>query len=88
MDNLADEREARRARRLQEHLGLDPDAVELVLYMRRQLIEMQMEMQALASELSRQRQRHARRMEGYRIYYEATWRELDAGEPEDSSAKK
>ncbi len=78
--SIENDREARRARRLQEQLGLDEDAIEIVLAMRRQLIEMQREMQALELELNRHRRRHAQRMEGYRVYYEATWRELDPEE--------
>ncbi len=72
--------EARRARRLREHLELDDEAVEVILYMRRQLIELQREMQSLELELNQHRRRRARRLEGYRVYYEATWRELDAEE--------
>ncbi len=75
-----EERETRRARRLKEHLELDDEAVEVILYMRRQLVELQREMQALELELNQHRHRHARRMEGYRVYYEATWRELDSDE--------
>ncbi len=76
----------RRARRLREHLGLDEDAVEVVLYMHRQLIELQREMQAMELELSQYRHRHARRMQGYRVYYEATWREIDSDE-EDTGTR-
>ncbi len=79
MDNEFDV-ETRRARRLQEHLELDQEAVEVILYMRRQLVELQKEMQALELELNQHRSRHARRLEGYRVYYEATWRELDSEE--------
>ncbi len=70
----------RRAQRLRENLGLDEEAVEVILSLRRQLMELQSEMQALELELNQQRHRHARRMETFRVYYEATWRELDSGE--------
>ncbi len=70
-----DEEDEQRARRLREHLGLDDEAVEVVLHLRRQLIELKQQMRELERVLDGNRGYREMRLARYRMYYEGTWRE-------------
>ncbi len=80
-NNLEDEE--RRKQRLRDHLGLDEKAVEVVLHLRRQVLELRREMRELEIELNGHRRRREHRIARYHLYYEATWREVEPDEEKD-----
>jgi hypothetical protein len=63
--------ELRRVRRLIDDLGLDPEAVEVVLHMRRQMLALQAEVRRLQAEL-----RLARRPARPAAWVESEWTEF------------
>lgn len=66
--------ESRSQRRLQEDLGVDEAAVETILRLRNQVIELQSYIRQLETELTAQRANQQMRLARYReVYYEATW---------------
>lgn len=74
-----EEYEQRCKHRLQEDLGINPEGVEMILHMRRQLIELQLQIHRLEAELNMHNAARDLRLSGYRqAYFEATW-----FEPED-----
>ena len=70
--------EARSQHRLKKDLGVDQAAVETILRLRRQVIELQSHVRQLEAELTAQYESQQLRLARYRkVYYEATWIELD-----------
>jgi hypothetical protein len=70
--------ETRSQRRLQNDLGIDEAAAEVVLRLRSQVIELQSHIRQLETELTAQVDSQQFRLARYReLYYEATWIELD-----------
>jgi hypothetical protein len=70
--------EARSQRRLQDDLGIDDAAAEMILHLRRQVIELQSHIHQLETELAARDASQQLRLARYReIYYEATWFELE-----------
>jgi hypothetical protein len=70
--------ESRSQRRLQDDLGVDEAAVEVILSLRSQVIELQSQIRRLETELAIQNASRHMRLASYReVYYEATWIELD-----------
>ena len=70
--------ESRSQRRLQNDLGVDEAAVETILHLRRQVIELQSHLRQLEAELNAQHSSQQARLARYReVYYEATWVELE-----------
>ena len=70
--------ESRSQRRLQDDLGIDQAAAETILYLRRQVIELQSHIRQLETELAAQDANQHLRLARYReVYYEATWIELE-----------
>jgi len=70
--------ESRRQRRLQDDLGVDDAAVEAILRLRSQVIELQSHIRRLEAELTAQSASQQMRMARYReVYYEAAWIELE-----------
>jgi hypothetical protein len=62
--------------RLQQDFELDPEDAELVLHMRRQVIDLQRRIRQLEGELRTHEHRHNLRLARYReITYEADWDE-------------
>ncbi len=73
--------ESRSQRRLQEDLGIDEAAVETILHLRSQVIELQSHIRRLEAELIAQRVNQQMRLARYReVYYEATWLEIEVEE--------
>ncbi len=71
--------EQRSRRRLEDDLGINPEGVEMILQMRRQLLELQAHIQELKAELNMHTGTRDLRLSRYReLYFEATW-----SEPED-----
>ena len=70
--------ESRSQRRLQEDLGIDESAAEAILHLRRQVVELQAQVQQLQAELAAQSASQNMRLARYRdVYYEATWIEVE-----------
>ena len=76
--------ESRSQRRLQVDLGVDEAAVEAILHLRRQVIELQSQIRQLEAELTTQHANQSMRLARYREgYYEASWIELAFTENEE-----
>ena len=70
--------ESRSQRRLQDDLGIDQVAAETILHLRRQVVELQAQIQQLETELAAQSASQHMRLARYReFYYEATWIEVE-----------
>lgn len=70
--------ETRSQRRLQDDLGVDEAAAEVILRLRRQVIELQSQVRRLEAELNMQYAGQHMRLARYReVYYEATWLEVE-----------
>jgi hypothetical protein len=70
--------ETRSQRRLQDDLGVDEAAAEVILRLRSQVIELQSQVRRLETELGAQYAGQHLRLTRYRdVYYEATWIELE-----------
>jgi len=70
--------ESRSQRRLKQDLGVDEAAVEAILCLRSQVIELQSRIRQLEAELASQSSSQQSRLAHYReVYYEATWIELE-----------
>jgi hypothetical protein len=70
--------ESRSQRRLMADLGIDEAAVEAILHLRGQVIELQSRVRRLEAELTAQNAGQQMRLARYRgVYYEATWIELE-----------
>jgi hypothetical protein len=70
--------ESRSQRRLQDDLGVDEAAAEVILSLRSQVIELQSHLRQLEAELAAQNAGQHLRLACYReVYYEASWIELD-----------
>jgi len=70
--------EARSQRRLQDDLGVDEAAAEVILSLRSQVIELQSHIRRLEAELAIHNASQHMRLASYReVYYEATWIDLD-----------
>ena len=70
--------ESRSQRRLRADLGVDEAAVEAILHLRGQVIELQSHVRKLEAELTAQNASQQMRLARYReVYYEATWVELE-----------
>ena len=70
--------ESRSQRRLQDDLGIDEAAAEVILRLRSQVIELQSHIHQLEAELATQIASQQLRLTHYReVYYEATWIELE-----------
>ena len=73
--------ETRSQRRLQDDLGVDEAAAEVILRLRSQVIELQSQVRRLEVELGAQYAGQNMRLARYRdVYYEATWIELEIQE--------
>jgi hypothetical protein len=70
--------ESRSQRRLQDDLGIDQAAAETILHLRRQVVDLQAQLQQLQAELAAQSASQDMRLARYReVYYEATWIEVE-----------
>ena len=70
--------ESRGVRRLQNDLGVDEAAAEVILHLRSQVLELQAQIRRLEAELTAQYASQHMRLARYReVYYEATWIELE-----------
>ena len=70
--------ESRSQRRLKADLGIDEAAVEAILHLRGQVIELQSRVRRLEAELTAQNASQQMRLARYlEVYYEATWIELE-----------
>jgi hypothetical protein len=70
--------EARSQRRLQNDLGVDEAAAEVILNLRSQVIELQSQLRRLEAELAIHNASQHMRLASYReVYFEATWIDLD-----------
>ena len=70
--------ESRSQRRLQDDLGVDEAAAEVILRLRNQVIELQSHIRKLEIELNAQYASQQLRLARYReVYYEASWIELE-----------
>jgi hypothetical protein len=70
--------ESRSQRRLKADLGIDEAAVEAILHLRGQVIELQSRVHRLEAELTAQNASQQMRLARYReVYYEAAWIELE-----------
>ncbi len=59
-------------------LEVNTEGIEVILHMRRQVLELQTRVRQLETELAVRREGHARRLTLYReILYEATWRDAE-----------
>jgi hypothetical protein len=69
---------SRSQRRLKADLGIDEAAIEAILHLRGQVIELQSHVRELEAELTAQNASQQMRLARYReVYYEATWIELE-----------
>ena len=69
---------SRSQRRLQDDLGVDEAAAEVILNLRSQVIELQSQIRRLEAELAVQNASQHMRLASYReVYFEATWIELE-----------
>jgi len=70
--------ESRSLRRLQDDLGVDEAAAEVILRLRSQVIELQSHIRKLETELNAQYASQQLRLARYReVYYKAIWIELE-----------
>ncbi len=70
--------ESRSQRRLQDDLGVDEAAAEVILHLRSQVVELQSRIRQLEDELAAQNASQHMRLVRYReVYYEATWIEVE-----------
>ncbi len=66
----------RMLQRLQDDLGFDPDDAELIMRLRRQMVDMQRQIHHLEAQLRVHEHRRGLRINQYRqYYYEAVWSE-------------
>ena len=73
--------ESRCQRRLKNELGVDEAAAETILHLRSQVIELQSRVRQLEAELTAHNDSQQLRLARYRkVYYEATWIELEIKE--------
>ena len=73
--------ESRSQHRLKDDLGFDEAAAEVILHLRRQVIELQAHVRQLENELATRYDSQHTRLARYReVYYEATWIELEIKE--------
>jgi hypothetical protein len=73
--------DSRSQRRLQDDLGVDEVAAEVILRLRSQVIELQSRVRQLETELAARDAIQHLRLARYReVYYEATWIELELQE--------
>ena len=73
--------ETRSQRRLQDDLGIDEAAAEVILRLRSQVIELQSHIRQLEAELTAHQANQQLRLARYReVYYEATWIDLEIQE--------
>jgi uncharacterized small protein (DUF1192 family) len=73
--------ESRSQHRLNNDLGVDEAAIESILRLRDQIIELQSHIRQLEAELTTQNASQQLRLAYYReVYYEATWIELELQE--------
>jgi hypothetical protein len=73
--------ETRSQRRLQDDLGVDEEAAEAILHLRRQVIELQAQIRDLEAELTDHVTSQQKRLARYReIYFDAEWIELEIQE--------
>lgn len=76
--------ESRSQRRLQDDLGVDEAAAEVILHLRSQVLELQAQIRRLQAELTAQYTSQHMRLARYReVYYEATWIELEYVDDEE-----
>ena len=76
--------ESRSQHRLQDDLGVDEAAAEVILHLRSQVLELQAQIRRLQAELTAQYASQHRRLARYReVYYEATWIELEYVDDEE-----
>jgi hypothetical protein len=70
--------DSRSQRRLQDDLGVDEAAAEVILSLRSQVIELQLKIHQLETELAAQNASQHLRLASYReVYYEASWIEVE-----------
>ena len=73
--------ESRSQRRLQNDLGIDEAAAEMILQLRSQVVELQSRLRQMETELVAQQTSQQLRLTRYReVYYEAAWVELEIKE--------
>ncbi len=73
--------ESRSQRRLQNDLGIDEAAAEMILHLRSQVVELQARLRQMESERMVQQTSQQVRLTRYReVCYEATWIELEIKE--------
>jgi hypothetical protein len=73
--------ESRCQRRIQNDLGVDEAAVETILHLRRQVIELKSHIRQLESELTAQVTSQKMRLARYReVYFETTWIDMNIQE--------
>jgi len=78
---LSEGYESRSQLRLQNDLGIDEAAAEMILHLRSQVVELQSRLRQMETELVAQQTSQQLRLTRYReIYYEATWMELEIKE--------
>ena len=76
--------ESRSQRRLQDDLGVDEAAVEAILRLRNQVVELQSQIRQLEAELTTQQANQTMRLAQYReVYYEAIWIESEYKDDEE-----
>jgi hypothetical protein len=74
----------RQGHALYDDLGVDEAGAEVILYLRRQVIELQSHIRQLEAELTTHRANQTMRLARYREeYYEATWIELEFVDDEE-----
>jgi len=73
--------ESRCQSRLQNDLGVDETAAEIIMHLRKQVVELQSHIRQLETELDAQFANEDMRLaQYYENYYEASWIELDIQE--------
>ena len=76
--------ETRSQQRLHDDLGVDEAGAEVILYLRRQVIELQSHIRQLEAELTTHHASQTMRLARYREeYYEAIWIELEYVDDEE-----
>jgi hypothetical protein len=76
--------ELRSQRRLHDDLEVDEAGAEVILYLRRQVVELQSHIRQLEAELTTHHASQTMRLARYREeYYEATWIELEYVDDEE-----
>jgi len=64
--------------RLKEDLGLDDEALEVILHLRNQVAVLQARLHTLEADIKIYQSRHSSRLTHYRqVYYEAEWEETE-----------